>query len=591
MLGSTAIPKTRQSITLRVNTAMMDSPTINRHLLPGGAADQGAVDPLVGGPKYLAARSSGRRPHTQQNGARGRGLLLPMLSEPVDLVPPGQAMPRFGSVFPGSSSPSQHLRERPLPTCACWFCGAAQDTVVGEPYYEHHTRVTRCWFCNATLNEPELGRRNLRNLSKALLQRAPHMTAGHLVKLLAAYANNTLGESELLSEVKKAARNRPSDGGGSGGESFEAYAGDDDDDEGEVRSKSAAWILPPAQLKWLVEAKGRITSSIGSARRFSQLLTAKAVKHSSVDKGNKGMLTELPEVAWVTRTSGAELDIPFAVLDNMNDVLHRMLATEQPAKGAERKVRTVTLNVGGRIFQVEVATLLHNDKRRSDYFRNELFPSKQYAASLNASSKAGAALQTAVRTAVARGRFIGCDDEGLEHYATVEPGPDGAIFIDRTPDYFPFVLEFMRSGELPALKSLSDEDISALKSETAAFGLDAFAQVLEREASNRRAKLDSDEVKALHAEMRELAATKAREVAETLRVQKQAHGLELKSLAAEVAELRRSLVTAEAQLTAVRELGVDPDEAIDRAHEKRAKAQKEAAEAAAAAPAAASEGE
>ena len=65
MLGSTAIPKTRQSITLRVNTAMMDSPTINRHLLPGGAADQGAVDPLVGGPKYLAARSSGRRPHTQ----------------------------------------------------------------------------------------------------------------------------------------------------------------------------------------------------------------------------------------------------------------------------------------------------------------------------------------------------------------------------------------------------------------------------------------------------------------------------------------------------------------------------------------------
>eukprot|EP00936_MAST-01D_sp_MAST-1D-sp1_P000228 g228.t1 len=504
-------------------------------------------------------------------------------------------MPKFGSVFPGSSSPSQHLRERPLPTCACWFCGAAQDTVIGEPYYEHHTRVTRCWFCNATLNEPELGRRNLRNLSKALLQRAPHMTASHMVKLLSAYANNALGESELLAEVKKAARIRPNNGGAGGGDALQAYVanhnGDGDGDEGEMRSKSAAWILPPDQLKWLVEAKGRITSSIGSARRFSQLLTAKAVKHSTVDKGNKGILTELPEVAWATRTSGAELDIPFAVLDNMNDVLHRMLATEQPAKGAERKVRTVSLNVGGRIFQVEVATLLHNDKRRSDYFRNELFPSKQFAASLNASSKAGAALQTAVRTAVARGRFIGCDDEGIEHYATVEPGPDGAIFIDRTPDYFPFVLEFMRSGELPALKSLSDEDISALKSETTAFGLDAFAQVLEREASNRRAKLEADEVKALHAEMRELAATKAREVAETLRVQKQAHSLELKSLEAELAEMKRALMTAEAQLAAVRDLGVDPDEALDRAHEKRAEAQTEAAEAAAAAPAMASEGE
>ena len=91
------------------------------------------------------------------------------------------------------------------------------------------------------------------------------------------------------------------------------------------------------------------------------------------------------------------------------------------------------------------------------------------------------------------------------------------------------------------MPSLSDDDLSALKSEVAFFGVDVFAHVLEREASVRRAKVDSDQVAALKVQMREFAAIKAREVADTLRVQAQAHALETKTLQSQLDDARAEL--------------------------------------------------
>ena len=53
---------------------------MSEHLMPGGAADPGAIDPLM--PHYDTRRMSPSR-----TGTRSRALLLPMLSEPAQIVP------------------------------------------------------------------------------------------------------------------------------------------------------------------------------------------------------------------------------------------------------------------------------------------------------------------------------------------------------------------------------------------------------------------------------------------------------------------------------------------------------------------------
>jgi hypothetical protein len=521
----------------------MEGRSLKSPLRAGGVHSD--IDVLVKDPpRARTAKSRSRR-------AAPRSLLLPMLSMRMEPGPSmmsgdssmyrhrgaGAAAAPHGSIWPGSPSSSAGSapshREQPVAGNRCWFCASVQDLIVAEPYYEMHNRVKRCWYCNAPQNASSGGRRNMQNFGRGLLQRCPDFSAAQVLSLLGRYSSNDLSASDIeqaMTQARQLADERRAELAAAGGGGAPRAV------RGSKTANDTTWILPREHLTALVEARHKLTHKIGRARRFSQLLTAKALAHAEMPKTNEGVLSQLPSVCWTHRNR--DQLATEAQLEEMNDLLHRTLATDHLDPKAERKVKTVTLNVGGRLFKVESNQLFHGGVQESKFFRENIFPAKELANVHDERSQQGAEMREQVRKADKIGRHIGSDDDGYEHYSAVAPGLDGAIFVDRIPDMFPYILEFLRTGEMMDLTALTDLNIAQLEMDADFFDCAFMIHAVKKEKSLRNVNQGSQQIKKLKEEHSAKLADMAHKTAETIRVQRELHIHDRRVLNATIDEQR-----------------------------------------------------